>query len=321
MQKKDPVPAGVSPSRIKRSLDRLYRAYGADHLHSDPLQFAHAYSHPADREVAGFLSAVFAYGQVPQILATLENLFSPFPERITPILLDTPTSRWQSVYPTFSYRFQTREDLVQLLGILKGTLLEYGSLENSFLPHYLPVRGHPEAIRLSLTGWVGSLRNRLPARSTGGQRTPGRGISHLLADPASGSPCKRWNLYLRWMIRGPDGMDLGLWKSVDPRQLILPLDTHTARISRYLGFTRRSTPTWAMAEEVTRALRGLDPDDPVRYDFSMARLGILSRCSKRAETCQCKECELEGICHREDRPLPAASGPGREERGTPRRPK
>jgi hypothetical protein len=162
---------------------------------------------------------------------------------------------------------------------------------------------------------VASLRNRLPLRHASAGRGSNRGIFHLLADPASGSPCKRWNLYLRWMVRGPDGMDLGLWKSVDPRQLILPLDTHTARISRYLGFTQRTTPTWAMAEEITRSLRGLDPEDPVRYDFSMARLGILNRCSKRSGTCQCQGCVLEGICLREDREVPPASESNPEESG------
>jgi uncharacterized protein (TIGR02757 family) len=286
-------------TRIKRSLDRLHQTYGPDHLHTDPLRYPHMFKDPGDQEVAGFLSAVFAYGQVPRIQATLDGIFSPFSGRICKTLLDTPHSRWRKVYRNFSYRFQDREDLVQLLGLLRRILEEHGSIAGSFLPHYSPVADRPEAIRLALSAWVHTLRKRLPPRNGANGRASHRGIFHLLADPASGSSCKRWNLYLRWMVRGPDGMDLGLWGGpVSPRQLILPLDTHTARISRYLGFTSRKSPNWAMADEITRALRILDPEDPVRYDFSMARLGILSRCTRRPPAGQCPDCELYGICRR-----------------------
>jgi len=97
-------------------------------------------------------------------------------------------------------------------------------------------------------------------------------------------------------VRGPDGLDLGLWKTVSPSDLIIPLDTHTQRISRYLGFTGRTSPSWIMAEEITRALRELDPEDPVRYDFSIARLGILNRCSRRDPQKRCSDCDLQDIC-------------------------
>jgi uncharacterized protein (TIGR02757 family) len=301
-------------ANIKRSLERLFRTYGPEHLHTDPLKYPHMFRDPGDREVAGFLSAVFAYGQVAQIQAALDRIFSPFSGRICRTLLDTPPARWREVHQHFAYRFQDQEDLVQMLGLLRRILEEHGSIENSFLPHYQPVEEQPDAIRLALSGWVRSLRARLPARHPEHGKTTHRGIFHLLADPASGSPCKRWNLYLRWMVRGPDGMDLGLWKSVSPRKLILPLDTHTARISRYLGFTDRSSPSWAMAEEITRALRVLDPEDPVRYDFSIARLGILSRCTRRPLPNQCPDCELNGIC------LQAAAGAHRGGSGPRRKP-
>jgi len=300
---------------LKQSLDALCRTYDAAYLHTDPLQFAYRYGQPEDREVAGFLAAVFAYGQVPQILATLERIFSRFPHRIHPVLLHTPPTRWNILFQDFSYRFQDRQDLVDLLQLLGETLSEYGSLERAFLTHYLPVKDHPEAIRLSLAGWVTALRIRLPVRRASGSGSAARhGILHLLADPVSGSPCKRWNLYLRWMVRGPDGTDLGLWRSVDRRKLILPLDTHTARISRYLGLTRRRAPSWAMAEEITRALRALDPDDPVRYDFAIARLGILNRCSQRPGTRRCAGCVLEGVCRREDLACAPASERARTNR-------
>ena len=80
------------------------------------------------------------------------------------------------------------------------------------------------------------------------------------------------------MVRGDDGLDLGIWKGIPTRQLVLPLDTHLARISRALGLTKRRTPGWAMAVEATCSLALLDPDDPVKYDFSLCRLGMLDLC-------------------------------------------
>lgn len=311
MLRKDPLQRGRR-LHIKRSLETLCSTYGAAYLHTDPLQFVHRYKHPEDQELAGFLAAVFAYGQVPQILATLERVFAPFPDRILPALLRTPASGYRSLYRNFSHRFQGRQDLLELLHVLRETLCEYGSLESAFLVHYLPVKDHPEAMRLALTGWTGALRDRLPVRrAPRGDPASRRGSLHLLPDPACGSPCKRWNLYLRWMVRGPDGMDLGLWPSVDRRKLILPLDTHTARISRYLGFTGRTTPSWAMAEEITHALRALDPEDPVRYDFALARLGIVNRCSQRAGTRRCAGCALEAVCLTRGSVARRASEPGR----------
>jgi len=314
MPRKESTPATLrNKTRIKQALNTLANEYGSRHLYSDPVRFAHAYQDPPDQEVAGFLAAVFAYGQVSQILANLQRIFSAFPDRIFLPLLDPPAAGWHARYRDFAYRFQDREDLVQILTVLRRVLQKHGSLEAAFLPHYLLAEDHPHPIRQALVGWVGSFRSALPDPRAAGQGHR-RGLLHLLSDPASGSPCKRWNLYLRWMARGPDGTDLGLWRSVSPRLLVLPLDTHTARISRYLRFTRRTTPTWRMAEEITSALRALDPDDPVRYDFAMARLGILNLCGKRKGDCRCGECALHVVCHREDRPIRrnrAYGGPGR----------
>jgi uncharacterized protein (TIGR02757 family) len=99
----------------------------------------------------------------------------------------------------------------------------------------------------------------------------GAGVRYFFPSPEGGSACKRLNLYLRWMARR-DGVDLGVWRRPAPRQLVLPLDTHTHAIARRLRFTRYRSPGWAMAVDVTRHLRRLDPEDPVKYDFALYRL-------------------------------------------------
>jgi len=96
---------------------------------------------------------------------------------------------------------------------------------------------------------------------------------HLLPRPERGSACKRLNLWLRWMVRR-DAVDPGGWTGVSPAQLVVPLDVHMHRICRALGLTRREAADLRTAVEITDAFRSFAPDDPVRYDFALTRLGI-----------------------------------------------
>jgi uncharacterized protein (TIGR02757 family) len=98
------------------------------------------------------------------------------------------------------------------------------------------------------------------------------------------------------MVRREEGLDLGLWRSVPKSRLVIPLDTHVARIARYVGLTGRVTPDWKMALEVTRALRSFDPDDPVKYDFAICRLGILDYCPRKRDLVKCAACLLKPVC-------------------------
>jgi uncharacterized protein (TIGR02757 family) len=119
----------------------------------------------------------------------------------------------------------------------------------------------------------------------------------LLPLPSRGSACKRLNLFLRWMVRPADGVDFGLWRGVRPAQLLMPLDTHVWRIARALGLTARRTADWRAAVEITDALRRIDPQDPVRFDFAIARLGIVGRCRRAtADPAGCRSCVLAGAC-------------------------
>jgi uncharacterized protein (TIGR02757 family) len=102
------------------------------------------------------------------------------------------------------------------------------------------------------------------------------GVRYFFPTPERGSACKRLNLYLRWMARR-GGVDLGVWRRPQPSQLVLPLDAHTYAIARRVRLTRYRSPGWAMALDVTRKLRRLDPADPVKYDFAFHRLGLLRR--------------------------------------------
>ena len=124
-----------------------------------------------------------------------------------------------------------------------------------------------------------------------------RGLSHLVPDPAKGSASKRLFLYLRWMIRKDDGVDLGLWP-IDPSLLVIPVDTHIHRIARNLGLTRRSDASLRTAVEITAALRRLDPKDPVRYDFALCHMGVSRECPSRRDEEKCARCVVQSVCTR-----------------------
>ena len=97
------------------------------------------------------------------------------------------------------------------------------------------------------------------------------------------------------MIRR-EAPDLGLWSSVSPDQLLMPLDTHVARISRYIGLTARTKVDRRTVSEVTESLRSIYPDDPTKYDFALARLGILGQCPHRRDVKRCAPCDLYSVC-------------------------
>ena len=90
-----------------------------------------------------------------------------------------------------------------------------------------------------------------------------------------GASCKRLCMYFRWMVRHDDrGVDFGLWRTIPPSALYLPLDLHTGNMGRALGLLARRQNDWRAVEEITAALRTFDADDPVRYDFALFGAGI-----------------------------------------------
>jgi uncharacterized protein (TIGR02757 family) len=128
-----------------------------------------------------------------------------------------------------------------------------------------------ETIKDGLNRFAISMRAMAQKIRKGGIQT----FAFFFPIPAAGSTCKRLNMYLRWMVRPDDGIDLGLWKSVPVSKLMMPVDTHVAALSVKLGITNRETVDWKMAEEITAVLRRIQPGDPVRYDFSLCRAGMV----------------------------------------------
>ncbi len=270
---------------LRDLLENLYRTFDfKGHLLRDPLEFPHRYATKRDAEVVAFISSCFAYGRVEVFKPVIEAILERMGRSPYEFLLSFDPSSQLKRFSGVRYRFQQEEEIVIFLHSISRLLQKYGSLEALFMENY---RGD---VRPALEHLFRSLRR------TAGQciDLPG-GLKQLLPLPSSGSACKRANLFLRWMVRDGD-VDLGLWKGVSKASLIIPLDTHIARISRCLGLTGRSSVDWKTAEEITEVLKTYDPEDPLRYDFALCHQGISGLC-KRCRTKDSRQisCLLESF--------------------------
>ncbi len=265
----------------------------------DPVSFVRPYGNPLDAEIAGVFASQLAYGRA--------DLFRPTVARILARAdaMGGPRSWVESLEPerelaqlgTLVYRLQRGPHLVALAAGLGRLVRELGSVEAAFEIH-----DDAADVRSALITGVERLRAAVIAEApacgldgSGFSALP-RGLRFLLSHPGGGSAVKRWNMYLRWMVRPADGVDLGLWTAIRPAQLVMPMDTHTTRLARFAGLTRRTDGSWRTAVEVTAALRQLDPHDPVRFDFALAHLGISGQCRGRWVRDVCPACPIAGVC-------------------------
>lgn len=280
-------------SDIRGTLDALYDFRSPQHLANDPLSFCHRYSDPADQEIAAVVASSFAYGNVKIILRTLETIFAELGQSPKKYLECFDPQSGLGAFSAFKHRFNDGRDLCALLWGMRQMLEREGSIEAFFL------RGYNAS-----DSDMGSAMNRYSAAALSLDYSDVFGTYIIPADsyfpflfpaPSSGSACKRLCMMLRWLVRPADGVDLGIWSGVSTAQLIIPVDTHICRISRYLGLTRRKSADWRMAQEITAALRIFNPIDPVKYDFSLAHLGISNGCDGRSRTL-CRSCPIVEIC-------------------------
>jgi len=282
----------TSTTALKARLDGLCARYDtAGALERDPLCVVLEYEAPLDREVAAFVAAHLAYGRVEPMIRAVKGVLAPLGDRPAAWLRERsiPAARRElsRALAGWSWRFHTDQDLVAWLLAWKHLDAESGA---GLEAHLLPRLG--EQPDEALSRLVQRLRAELPASY---------GARFSLPDPLEGAACKRWRMFLRWMVR-TGWPDLGLWTRYPATGLVIPLDTHVARVSRFIGLSRRATPDGKMAREITEALRRLDPADPLRYDFALSHLGILGDCPGVRKRSTCAACPLYTVCRAGSRP-------------------
>ncbi len=254
----------MKTSELPLFLNELHKSYNPSLLESDPVYFVHQFKNPKDQEIVAFLSAVLAFGTVKSIHHDLQKIWqvlqsSPYES----LLQKTWMERAQQI--TLGHRWVRHHDLLNLFLLLSDLLKEHGSLKNFFLSHYeekdLDVGEMLNRAQQSWNKWV-----KMEMKT--------RGFSYFFSAPKDGSPCKRLMMFLRWMIRPSDGIDLGLWPEIPTHKLVIPLDTHLSQFALRFKLTQKQTSSWKMAQELTLWLKKIDANDPVKYDFAICHHGM-----------------------------------------------
>ena len=232
-------------SALKEKLDHHYKVFDQSQISPDPLQILHLFSDPIEIEMVGFISSVFAYGNVKQIINTLNKLLAAGDNKPYNFILNSKPAQIKKKLAGIKHRFYTEDDV------------------NLFLKYYNP---SDENLKTPINEFSKYFLKRTEKKNT-------QGFKFMFPLPEKGSACKRMNLFLRWMIR-KDELDFGLWNEIPPAKLVIPVDTHIARICQRLKLTTRKNVSWKMAEEITKNLKKFDPDDPVKYDFAICHIGM-----------------------------------------------
>ena len=241
-------------------LEKLYARYHhRKFVHPDPLEFLYDYPDIHERELVGLVASSLAYGRVAQILKSVGSALKRMDYSPRSFLMESSPAQIYRSFADFKHRFTTGKEMASMLLGAKKIIRQYGSLYACFMSG---LKVQAETVLPALSCFVEQLGH-----------ASGEWKNSLLPCPWKGSACKRYNLYLRWMVR-KDTVDPGGWSGIPLSKLMVPLDTHMHRICLSLGITYRKQADMRTATEITRAFRAWSPGDPVRYDFALTRLGI-----------------------------------------------
>lgn len=261
----------------------------------DPVGFVHAFEGAHAQELAALVASSCAFGNV----TTIRGKLAEFRERVGEDLVGASARLGvlQRRLEGFRHRLYQGDDLARLVHGARILQLRHGSLGKAFTSK------RPEA---GLAEALGAFVDEVREAAAFPVMSARRGATHLLPDPRAGSASKRLLLFLRWMVRPADGVDLGLWP-VSPSLLLVPVDVHVHKLARNLGLTTAATPSWRVAEEITTVFRRFDASDPVKYDFALCHLGMASGCRSRFVAEVCEPCAIRSVCKHGARKLRQSS--------------
>lgn len=249
---------------LKEFLDKKVREYNRPaFIPADPIAVPHQFTKKQDIEIAGFFAATFAWGIRTTIIKKcreLMELMDNAPHEFVVHHREKDLRRFLG----FCHRTFNDTDLLYFVSFLQHHYKNNDSLETAFVSH--PGNNKVEDHLNYFYTYFFSLDD-----------APQRTRKHVAA-PMKNSACKRLNMFLRWMVRrDKKGVDFGIWKSIQPSQLICPLDVHVARVARRFQLLDRPNADWRAALAITEQLRTFDPRDPVKYDFALFALGVAER--------------------------------------------
>ena len=249
--------------KLKDFLDKKVEEYNRPaFILPDPISVPHRFNKKQDIEIAAFFAAVFAWGNRTTIInkaTELMRLMDNAPHDFVTGHSETSLQR----FLRFKHRTFNTTDLLYFLLFLKHHYTNNASLETAFTKGMKKTDGTVENGLRHFHDYFFSLED-----------APVRTKKHI-ATPARSSTCKRLCMFLRWMVRRDNcGVDFGLWKAIQPSQLICPIDVHVARVARNVGLVERKQTDWLTALQLTEQLKEFDATDPVKYDFALFSLGV-----------------------------------------------
>ncbi len=244
---------------IQHFLDEKFDLYNREQfIASDPILIPKQFTRKEDIEIAAFMSAAIAWGQRPTIIKNAVKLMDLMGNQPYEFLMQNDDF---SMFTDFKHRTFNGEDCIFFLKSLKNIYQNCGGLETVFS------KGYQQSG--CIKGALSYFRQQFFAIDY-----PERTQKHI-SNVDKKSAAKRLNMFLRWLVRNDNrGVDFGLWKQINPADLMLPLDVHTGNVSRKLGLLTRKQNDWQAVEEVTQNLRKFDVSDPVKYDYALFGLGI-----------------------------------------------
>ena len=250
--------------KLKSFLDQKVDYYNQpSFIPDDPISIPHRYSKKQDIEIAGFWTAMLSWGQRKTILNKSAELMELMDDAPHDFIINHEESD-RKRFLTFKHRTFQADDTLYFLSFFQDYYRNHSSLESAFIPN---IKNPSTAERLShFHHTFFSLPDLL-------QRTR----KHV-STPDRKSSCKRLNMFLRWMVREDQcGVDFGIWKNINPAELMIPLDVHVYRVAHHLQLLSREKTDWQAVEELTSNLKLLDPQDPVKYDFALFSIGVIEK--------------------------------------------
>jgi len=247
---------------LQEFLDKKVDAYNQpSFISADPICVPHLFTNKEDIEIAAFFSAIFAWGNRTTIINKTKELMRLMDNTPQQFLISHTTKDLKSLLH-FKHRTFNITDLLYFIHFLQFHYNKHDSLETAFIPD----KKRPIVIEHALNNFHHYFFS-LP-------HSPLRTKKHIAA-PFRNSTCKRLNMFLRWMVRNDkQGVDFGIWKKINPADLICPVDLHVARVARKLNLIERKQTDWLTAVELTEILKKFDAKDPVKYDFALFSLGV-----------------------------------------------
>lgn len=244
----------------KIELDSLVEKYETvDFIKNDPIQFPHRFKNKDDIELAGFIASLFAYGNRKLFIAKLNDLFNRADNDIANYVRNGDFKNLTGM----EYRFSKDYDIIPIFQILHKLYSEDNGLEELFKYSWKNFEEN----------YINFFQTVVDYFYSQSPRTVGQGFYHMIPNPQNGGAMKRMNMFLRWMVRNST-VDLGVWNFMKPKDLLIPLDVHVARVSRSMGLLNRKSNDFKAVIELTEKLREFSPKDPVKYDFAMFAFGV-----------------------------------------------